>query len=47
MARHQKNLHRAQTTVDDRNPALPYLKDEMSLKSRGPIPLYYELLYGI
>ena len=23
------------------------LKDEMSLKSRGPIPLYYEVLYGI
>ena len=24
-----------------------YLKDEMTLKSRGPIPLYYESLYGI
>ena len=23
------------------------LKDEMTLKSRGPIPLYYEFLYGI
>ena len=23
------------------------LKDEMTLKSRGPIPLYYESLYGI
>ena len=24
-----------------------YLKDQMSLKSRDPIPLYYEALYGI
>ena len=24
-----------------------YLKDEMNLKSRRPIPLYYESLYGI
>ena len=24
-----------------------YLKDEMTLKSRGPIPIYYESLYGI
>ena len=24
----------------------PNLKDEMTLKSRGPIPLYYESLYG-
>ena len=23
------------------------LKDEMTLKSRGPVPLYYESLYGI
>ena len=23
------------------------LKDEMTPKSRGPIPLYYEFLYGI
>ena len=23
------------------------LKDEMTLKSRGPLPLYYEFLYGI
>ena len=26
---------------------LHYLKDEMSLKSRGPIPLYYKLQYGM
>ena len=26
---------------------VPYLKDEMTLKSRGPIPIYYESLYGI
>ena len=24
-----------------------FLKDEMTLKSRGPIPIYYESLYGI
>ena len=24
-----------------------HLKDEMTLKSRGTIPLYYEFLYGI
>ena len=24
----------------------PCLKDEMTLKSRGPIPIYYESLYG-
>ena len=24
-----------------------YLKDEMTLESRGPIPIYYESLYGI
>ena len=23
------------------------LKDQMTLKSRGPIPIYYESLYGI
>ena len=29
-----------------RDPA-PYLKDQETLKSKGPIPLYYEALYGI
>ena len=24
-----------------------FLKDQMTLKSRGPIPIYYESLYGI
>ena len=24
-----------------------HLKDQMTLKSRGPIPIYYESLYGI
>ena len=24
----------------------PFLKDEMTLRSRGPIPLYDEFLYG-
>ena len=24
-----------------------YLKDQKTLKSKGPIPLYYESLYGI
>ena len=24
-----------------------FLKDQMTLKSRGPMPLYYESLYGI
>ena len=26
---------------------LPYLEDQMTLKRRGPIHLYYEALYGI
>ena len=24
-----------------------HLEDQMTLKSRGPIPIYYESLYGI
>ena len=25
----------------------PFLKDQMTLKSRSPIPIYYESLHGI